>query len=488
MKRILLVAVSLFALAGFCDEAETIKVRGKGIGTNKMEALKDAYRDAIEQAVGLYVDAEQMVKNEELVKDKILTQSNAYIEKYELVSENNVGNGLIGVKILAVVRKTALAKRIREVMNPQIIDMTGIAKNLHAQIATETKKNTDSLTLLKNELDGLSPVKQLMKVTLGTTTPIVESVSEDANLVRLWYPINVEVDKDKYYRDFAPRMNRLFEQIKVAPSKRLDLRNESKYVKEYKAYIANEFGISRKQKSGVMTRCDIKRSFDSYLCIDGVLEACGLALNEEYKASTFLATRMFGKECILCGFSDGNVVSGINYDAYTVVRRAFTEDDDNKVINRFRLIETVPEDCTFGVGIVTMAHSFTLSGRIYMMPCKYANEIVRWQHNFVFGTDGGEVDYDKMATTTAYEFVLKDASGNEVAGASCVVRNIDVLNFVALIVEIGDTFRNYEGGKGAWLITPLVGGFAKSYVKWVSVDVPKDDVAKIATASISVEE
>jgi hypothetical protein len=44
------------------------------------------------------------------------------------------------------------------------------------------------------------------------------------------------------------------------------------------------------------------------------------------------------------------------------------------------------------------------------------------------------------------------------------------------------------GGIRLWLITPLVGGFAKSYVKWISVDIPKDDVAKIATASISVEE
>jgi hypothetical protein len=47
---------------------------------------------------------------------------------------------------------------------------------------------------------------------------------------------------------------------------------------------------------------------------------------------------------------------------------------------------------------------------------------------------------------------------------------------------------DHIGGIRLWLITPLVGGFAKSYVKWISVDIPKDDVAKIATASISVEE
>ena len=81
MKQCLLIAISMLVMVGFCDDAEVVKVRGRGIGTNKMEALKDAYRDAVEQAVGLYVDAEQMVKNEDLVKDQILTQSNAYILK-----------------------------------------------------------------------------------------------------------------------------------------------------------------------------------------------------------------------------------------------------------------------------------------------------------------------------------------------------------------------------------------------------------------------
>ena len=42
MKRILLVAVSLFALAGFCDEAETIKVRGKG--DRKSTRLNSSHR------------------------------------------------------------------------------------------------------------------------------------------------------------------------------------------------------------------------------------------------------------------------------------------------------------------------------------------------------------------------------------------------------------------------------------------------------------
>ena len=105
MKRILAIVAAMAMFSVVAEEAENIKVKGLGVGVDKTEALKDAYRDAVERAVGLYVDAEQMMKNEELVKDQILTQSNAYIEKYKIASENKSANGLVTVNILAEVRK-----------------------------------------------------------------------------------------------------------------------------------------------------------------------------------------------------------------------------------------------------------------------------------------------------------------------------------------------------------------------------------------------
>lgn len=168
MQRLLLITAALFVLAGFCNDVEIVKVRGRGIGTTKMEALKDAYRDAVEQAVGLYVDAEQMVENEDLVKDQILTQSNAYIEKYKIAKEGKSENGLITVTILANVRKRALTRKIRGTMPSNKIDLSDISKDIHAQIVTDFKRKADTMVILKNELSNLSPVKQLMKVSLGS--------------------------------------------------------------------------------------------------------------------------------------------------------------------------------------------------------------------------------------------------------------------------------------------------------------------------------
>ena len=60
--------ISLSPIGGDTQSAssadEVVKVKAKGVGADKTEALKDAYRDAVERAVGMFVDAEQMVKND----------------------------------------------------------------------------------------------------------------------------------------------------------------------------------------------------------------------------------------------------------------------------------------------------------------------------------------------------------------------------------------------------------------------------------------
>ena len=57
------------------------------MGTTKEEALKDAFRAAVRQVVGEVVDGETLVKNEELVKDQVLTYSDGFIPGHKITSE-----------------------------------------------------------------------------------------------------------------------------------------------------------------------------------------------------------------------------------------------------------------------------------------------------------------------------------------------------------------------------------------------------------------
>lgn len=481
MKRIIVVAAAMAIFVALADDVEIVKVKGQGVGADKTEALKDAYRDAVERAVGLYVDAEQMMKNEKLVTDRILTQSNAYIEKYNIVVEAKKPNGLVAITILANVRKRDLAKKINDVMPSQSKDVAAENQNLHAQIVTDFKANEDALSIVKNEFKDFSPVKQLMKASLGSIKPIVEKIDEDPSLVRLWYPIKIEVDKDKYYKEFAPRWSLILDQIKTSPTKRLDLRNNLKYVKAYNNSINKKFGMTRKNRSGIMTRCDEKRDLDYVTGGDDLME-WGVALNEEYHGVMFFDTQVYGKQYLLSGLEERACLV-FDFDG---------PGDFGGVIRRYHKYNkyshdydyAITEDCSFIIGLVTAEKGTTLSGRLYKIPYECVKEIVAWQKRLV--GEGKDNNWYRDAATTSFELNFTDASGEEVAGGSFMVRNYDVLNFGCVLLEDPDHHGN--GGKRLLLITPLVGGFAKSYVKWISVDVPKDDVAKIATAIVSVEE
>ena len=101
-------------------QPEIGKVLVKGVGTTKEQALKDAYRDAVERAVGLYIDAETQVCNDAVIKDEILTHSNAYIETFEVVDESQERE-LFKVRILATVK--AREKGVREAYHWTVFDL-----------------------------------------------------------------------------------------------------------------------------------------------------------------------------------------------------------------------------------------------------------------------------------------------------------------------------------------------------------------------------
>ena len=138
----------------------------------------------------------------------------------------------------------------------------------------------------------------------------------------------------------------------------------------------------------------------------------------------------------------------------------------------------------FRVGLVKKPRGRTLAGLLYAIPRECVDMIVAWQNGIVIGDVDGNED---VTPSVSYSLSFVGTDGSEVAGCSFSFANEDVMNFGCVRLEEGGRSRNI-GGTRLWLISPLVGGFAQSYVKWISVDIPKDDVAKIASATIKVEE
>ena len=235
---------------------DTVKVQGRGVGIDEVSALKDAYRDAIERAVGLYVDAEQVAKNNELVKDQILTHSNAYIMDCQKLSSERIEGGLVQLRILATVKKRALTKRITDVIPAQVVSLGQEMQNLHANVATNDKRNKDAAAILKAALEGVDPIRQLVVPTIcPETRQLVEGKQAGhwfdemkyhnngipAGKIGFSYLFKLQVNRDKYFKEFVPHLKKVLDQISLSPPKTFRIsglvenENDSRlyYMKDY---------------------------------------------------------------------------------------------------------------------------------------------------------------------------------------------------------------------------------------------------------------
>lgn len=78
-----------------------------GIDIARDHALDDALRKAIEQGVGIYIDAETRVNNFQLISDEIYSKTQGYVSSYRIIHEEQDGD-LYRVVIRAIVNTAGI--------------------------------------------------------------------------------------------------------------------------------------------------------------------------------------------------------------------------------------------------------------------------------------------------------------------------------------------------------------------------------------------
>ena len=138
----LIFAVSLIlgvtrARAGSPDTNATTEVVATGVGIDADKALRNALMNAVQQAVGLVVDVETLVKNEAIVKDQILTYSDGYVEHFDKIKEGKRDDGLYEIKIKAIVKRRQLVEKLKDSkVIASIVD--GVSNNGEVVVAGES--------------------------------------------------------------------------------------------------------------------------------------------------------------------------------------------------------------------------------------------------------------------------------------------------------------------------------------------------------------
>jgi hypothetical protein len=185
------------------ESTVTKEVVATGVGETAALALKAAQQAAVEQAVGLLVDAETIVQNDALITDQILTASNGFIERYQILTTKKDG-ALTKVRIQAVVRSGKLAERLAAITKTRVsID----GKDLLAEIQTKGKSQKDQQRMLSESLMALT--QGVLSVRVIGKPQKVENIDLAEGLVRVRVPLEISVDL-KAYED---RLKRLMPQL-----------------------------------------------------------------------------------------------------------------------------------------------------------------------------------------------------------------------------------------------------------------------------------
>jgi len=105
-KGLGIIAACLLAVGS----AHAREVVAEGVGDNFSQAVKNALKHAVEQAIGVDVATTTVVGNFEMLRDDIMTHAQGYVTDYDIVTEGTDARGAYVVKLRANVN----AGRIRD--------------------------------------------------------------------------------------------------------------------------------------------------------------------------------------------------------------------------------------------------------------------------------------------------------------------------------------------------------------------------------------
>jgi hypothetical protein len=178
------------------SKVENQEVIADGKGETDDAALKDAFRNAVRKVVGVYVDQETLVKDDELITDNVLTLSNGFIKSYKEISKSEK-DGIRTVSIEAVVENQAILTKLEAVkISVKKINLKNIVDKEMDRMASELTQEQalkDAGALFEASVKKL-PDNILLVRTVGEP----EQSKQDGDKIDLTFTIELSIDIKAY--------------------------------------------------------------------------------------------------------------------------------------------------------------------------------------------------------------------------------------------------------------------------------------------------
>lgn len=173
------------------NSGETLVRTAEGIGSTYDDALKDAFRKAIWQVVGVIVDAETVMKNDDISSDQVLAYGNGTIKTFEELHSIK-DQGLFRVRIKAAVEKG----RVIEHLKAHKVTITPIKGNdLYAEITTNIEKAKGVQALVRKVLKDF-PLNVMSAEVLGRP----EIIEQAGTRAKIKVRVSLKVAPQAYLR------------------------------------------------------------------------------------------------------------------------------------------------------------------------------------------------------------------------------------------------------------------------------------------------
>jgi hypothetical protein len=206
---------------------QTKEITVTGLGENPQAAEKQAITDAVRQAVGSFIDANTLVQNEEVVRDRILSVSDGFVKEYKVTSPaRQRDDGLYEITVIAVVETKQVVQALKEI---NLISGEVAGQNLWAEASTKVINAQDAVAMLEVKIpefiktaviitplnkDGTPMVvKDSSGKEIPSTAPAI--VDEDASTgqATLTWFLEMGLDKKYYKETIFPLVKKCFDAI-----------------------------------------------------------------------------------------------------------------------------------------------------------------------------------------------------------------------------------------------------------------------------------
>ena len=126
--RVGLLLILSFATAGLTAATVT----ASGSGATREAALQEAFKEAVRQGIGTYIESSTMIRNDEIIRENIIELAYGYVENHKVLSESkrggvyrieieaNVSNEEVSAVLANILPAETLSEQEREKLNLRI--------------------------------------------------------------------------------------------------------------------------------------------------------------------------------------------------------------------------------------------------------------------------------------------------------------------------------------------------------------------------------